>query len=614
MIRHRNKAKPSWPLILTLLSTLITIVGIGLATWVNTNRQYFPVSDSSEGRSLTKLYLGYSHDIFLILIFIGITLLARLAYKSTSNDLKRREQEEYSLVRKLTNFARSHPIVSIIFIVYGIAIIYESSYLYFDMIGWYPPLMRGGLLDNFSIRYSFVNETMRRSDFRFFPLAHQDLHVISWLTIQIKTWLIFNTIQLFLIIFFCNKIIALISPNSKKSLPRVAIVTTILLLFHPSTAFAFFHVIYCERTLGLIFTAYLYYYMIHKKERKNATLYITIILATIGTFMKDIAILLFILPPIFNLSIEALKPTRRKLKLAGSLQSILNTFSNDYKLDLYLLLLIPIFSASYAILSLIPSIYANEGLYNKGAENQFMPDSRLFILIAITISRAWMATRKKLTLDFLDSINVAAIAYATALWALSRLMGNDYLVFPIQIVIVINIGYIWSIWVDPWVRKKIVSAFIIPITIAICILTIAVEHWQFPILNMQNTYQLVKWMKLEQIANQQNLENLDTTLRDLKESGSEVNLIINDESRLERVRFLGKMKYDRLIEYNAKEKTFMIKDGINKGRKYNPQAGDIVANVDKNKSLLSPILQDRSYKIIYKDSVSPEKGLFVRLQ
>ena len=57
-----------------------------------------------------------------------------------------------------------------------------------------------------------------------------------------------------------------------------------------------------------------------------------------------------------------------------------------------------------------------------------------------------MATRKKLTLDLLDSINVAAIAYAAALWALSRLMGNDYLVFPIQIVIVINIGYIWSLF------------------------------------------------------------------------------------------------------------------------------------------------------------------------
>ena len=121
-------------------------------------------------------------------------------------------------------------------------------------------------------------------------------------------------------------------------------------------------------------------------------------------------------------------------------------------------------------------------------------------------------------------------------------------------------------------------------------------------------------MKLEQISNQQNLEILDITIRSLKESGSEVNLIINAESRLERARFLGKLKYDRLIEYNPKENTYLIKDGINKGRKYNPQAGDIVANIDKHKSLLNPILQNREYKIIYKDRVSPEKGLFVRLQ
>lgn len=611
MNKYRNQAKITWPLTLILVSTLITTVAIGLATWVNDNRQHFPVSDSSEGRALTKLYLGYSHDIFLVLIFIGITRLALLAFKNSKNNPKTGENEAYSLFRKLTNFGRSHPIVSIIFIVYGIAIVYESSYLYFDMIGWYPDLTRGGLLDNFSIRYSFVNETMRRSDFRFFPLAHQDLHVLSWFTIHIKTWLVFNTIQLFFIIFFCNKIIESISPNGKDSRPRVAIATTILLLFHPSTAFTFFHVIYCERTLGLIFTAYLYCYIIHKKEKKNLALYATIILATIGTFTKDIAILLFIVPPIFNLSIEALKSRK---KLGGKGESILNKFSNDYKLDLYLLLLIPIFSASYAALSLIPSIYANEGLYNKGAENQFMPDARLFVLIAITISRAWMATRKKLTLDLLDSINVAAIAYAAALWALSRLVGNDYLVFPIQIVIVINIGYIWSLWIDPWIQKNTVSAYIIPITMAICISIIAIEHWQFPALKMSNTYQTIKWMKLEQISNQQNFENLDTTLKSLKESGSEVNLIINEKSRLERSRFLGKLRYDRLIEYNPKEKIYRIKDGINKGRRYKPQAGDIVANIDKHKSLLNPILQNRNYRIIYTDLISPEKGLFVRLQ
>ena len=230
-----------------------------------------------------------------------------------------------------------------------------------------------------------------------------------------------------------------------------------------------------------------------------------------------------------------------------------------------------------------------------------------------------MATRKKVTLNFLDSINATAIAYATALWTLTRLIGNDYLVFPIQIVIVINIGYIWCLWVDPWIRKyilrkTILRKYITPITMAICISIISIEHLQFPALRMHNTYQLVRWMKLEQISNQQNLESLDTIIKSLKESGSAVNLIINDESRLERVRFLGKLKYDRLIEYNEKEKTFIVKDGINKGRDYNPQSGDIVANVDMHKSLLNPILQNRDYKIIYKDRVSPEKGLFVRLQ
>ena len=62
MNKYRNQAKITWPLTLILVSTLITTVAIGLATWVNDNRQHFPVSDSSEGRALTKLYLGYSHD------------------------------------------------------------------------------------------------------------------------------------------------------------------------------------------------------------------------------------------------------------------------------------------------------------------------------------------------------------------------------------------------------------------------------------------------------------------------------------------------------------------------------------------------------------------------
>jgi len=320
---------------------------------------------------------------------------------------------------------------------------------------------------------------------------------------------------------------------------------------------------------------------------------------------------LFVIPPIFNLSIEA---SRGGTTLKDNKYSTIGRFSNESKIDLYLLLLIPIFCASYTVLSLLPSVYANEGLYNKGAENQFMPDFRVFLLIAISLGRSLMAFKKKLRLNLLDSLNAAAIAYAIALWALSRLMGNDYLSFPIQVIVVINMGYIWSTWIDPWIKKNAPKSYSIPIAIIICISIIAIEHWQHPALKMPNTYQTIKWMKLEQISNQKNLENLDSTLRSLKESGSEVNLIINEKSRLERSRFLGKLKYDRLVEYNSEEKIYRIKDGINKGGKYSPKAGDIIANIDKDKSLLEPILQNRDYKILYKDLVSPEKGLFVRLQ
>ncbi|HGY5554255.1 MAG TPA: hypothetical protein ACN46L_01395, partial [Prochlorococcus sp.] len=96
--------------------------------------------------------------------------------------------------------------------------------------------------------------------------------------------------------------------------------------------------------------------------------------------------------------------------------------------------------------------------------------------------------------------------------------------------------------------------------------------------------------------------------------GNEVNLIINEKSRLSRERFLGQLKYDRLIEYDSKTKAYLIKDGINKSQRYLPKSGDIVASIDQNKSLLDPILEQRQFTIIYKDQIVPNKGLFVRLK
>jgi hypothetical protein len=44
------------------------------------------------------------------------------------------------------------------------------------------------LLNNFSLCQVFLRETMRRDDYRFFPLVRQDLHILSWFTKYVKMW------------------------------------------------------------------------------------------------------------------------------------------------------------------------------------------------------------------------------------------------------------------------------------------------------------------------------------------------------------------------------------------------------------------------------------------
>lgn len=606
----KSDLKFPWPISLITISSLIASIGICLAIWIDKNNHLLPTANSSEGRALLRLYLGYAHDIFLVLTLAWtckLTLIARRHYKKN----KRKYQSTRPFLKNLIEFGSKNPLTSIILACYAIAIIYGSSYLYYDMIGWYPDLINGNLLDNFSIRYSFVNETMRRSDFRFFPLAHQDLHILSWFTVQIKTWLLFCSFQLFLIVFFCTKIVENLSIKGKVNHSSLAIFITIILLFHPSTVFTFFHVIYSERTVGTLFAAYLYCYIRHAKENKNTTFYTAIILASIGSLTKDIAIILFVTPSIVNLALEA-----KKMSAFGPnhLKGLFSKLLKSNKLDLYILLLIPVFIASYVVLSLIPGVYASEGLYNEGNQLNLNLDIRITALGLLTITRVWMAIKKLVTLNILDSFNIAAFIYGTALLGLTRLKADDYQSFPLQIVIIINAAYAWSKWIEPWIKNHLNTKKPVFTSIIFAAGILIFEHLQFSALRISSVYETAKWIKLEQISNQANFEHLDETLRQLKRIGNEVNLIINEKSRLSRERFLGQLKYDRLIEYDSKTKAYLIKDGINKGQRYLPKSGDIVASIDQNKSLLDPILEQRQFTIIYKDQIVPNKGLFVRLE
>ena len=147
-----------------------------------------------------------------------------------------------------------------------------TTYLYRDMIGWYPELIQGHFLDNFSIRDSFVKETLRRTDYRFFPLGHQDLHILSWFTIQIKTWMLFSAAELIGIVLLSTRFISNQENNKVRDRnPSTLLLITTLLLFHPSTGTAFFQVTYCERMLCLIFALYLTSYQNYRHERTQAS-------------------------------------------------------------------------------------------------------------------------------------------------------------------------------------------------------------------------------------------------------------------------------------------------------------------------------------------------------
>ena len=132
--------------------------------------------------------------------------------------------------------------------------IHESSWFYKEIISWYKDILGGHLLDNFTMRWSFVKETMFRNDFRFFPLAHQDLHLLSWFTPYVNIWMLFNAAELFTIVVVGAKTAELLSGKMKRA--PTLLTFSILFLFDAATGFTFFQFIYSERIVVLLLSLF----------------------------------------------------------------------------------------------------------------------------------------------------------------------------------------------------------------------------------------------------------------------------------------------------------------------------------------------------------------------
>ena len=147
----------------------LSLLAIGLvaASAILQSADWLPAVDSEAGQSLLKNYNTTSHLLFLLLLILSCGWLLRMA-ASHRRDHAQGGSTEPSLWAQLIDAPRRHPIVTALFAGYSVAMVRQASWFYKEIIGWYKDILGGYLLDNFSLRWGFVTETMFRNDFRSF--------------------------------------------------------------------------------------------------------------------------------------------------------------------------------------------------------------------------------------------------------------------------------------------------------------------------------------------------------------------------------------------------------------------------------------------------------------
>ena len=322
--------------------------GIGLIAWgaLKANPDFLPAPTTKIGRQILRQYQGTVADIFLGLI---IATIAYLLFRIISSQKKEARAASASYPKRkesFFDFAKQHPLTLAIMAAYLTAMIAGTTHLYRDLIGWYPNLIENDLLENFSIRSSFISETFRRADFRFFPLAHQDLHILSWFTVHVKTWMIYTGAQLFAITILATRLAERLAGSFSKKESGLLLIITLLLLFHPATGNTFFHVIYCERTLTLLALIYFHCLLEHKATKTDSSFYKALLTAILGIFTKDIAAIIFLTPPALQLASNFYHKKSDENR----------NFWKESKLEIALLSLTPVFVTCFVYMTLIPTL------------------------------------------------------------------------------------------------------------------------------------------------------------------------------------------------------------------------------------------------------------------
>lgn len=607
-LREPTEERKQLPLLAWIDLSVSVLIGVGLGSWLwlLQHRDLLPSPEDQAGKGLLRQYQATSHDLFLALLglsAIALLVLIRRA-QHQQRQLEQAPQAAPPAGNSLLGFARAHPLVLALFAGYTVAMVQGTNWMYSEFVGWYRSVPEDHLLNNFQFRWEFIRETMRRDDFRFFPLAHQDLHILSWFTAYVKVWMLVSAAELFTIVVVSARFVRRLSGMAKA--PALLLITSLLLLFHPATGMAFFQFPYCERFLTFLFALYCGAYLHHHQHRDKPSFYAALLFGLIGIFIKDIAVVLFVVPPAVMLIAGSLGLVEGRPSWRGSTRA---EWMEAYRLELWLCSLALIFLLAYVVLSLLPSTFANKGSYNKNKGLLFAPDWRFWVLILFCTVRVGAISLRRSRVNLLDGLNLAALSYAGSLLILVGFESHKYLTLPVQWVTVLDLGFAWTCWISPTVEQRSSARWAGALGSAVVLGSIGIDHLQPP-----NFAASVSKIKVRQKSWFEAYNAIDAISAPMRTRGEAIHLIYRKGSWFSAKRHLSRLRFDRLIEFDPKRNRFSVEEGTGKGETYTPQAGDLFFTIDKDASTLQPLLDRWPSQLLYQDKNGQENGLIYRIQ
>ena len=592
------------------LSGVLTMLAAIAWIWIDENRASFPIPTTDAGRDLALTYNIISHAIFISILIIAVGWMSWRIRQANHVEAEHNDRISHpashskSITQWLWHAIQKYPFSAGLFTLYSSYVVHKSSWFYKEIISWYDDLVGGFLLDNFSLRWTFLIETMSRNDYRFFPLAHQDIHILSWFTPYVKIWALVNCIELAATVVLLAKIIELLTHRNQ--IPSLLAVAGILFLFTPASAYNYFQFIYSERILILLFAIFTYNYLRYQQTQRVQNHYAAIISSLIGAFTKDTAILLFLIPALGVMGHGLIQEQRR----TGfhSLREIWIFCRNRFQLEIHLIGVSIFFLLSFVYLSVLPSHYVGEQRYD--SELRFAAlqlDPRLLFLLGYSCLRALQIARGRWSFSLLDAINLAAWSYIGVLFYLVGFKASNYMALPVQFIAIVNLVVFCTETLAPRLPRKATTQRVAAgLSIGCSIALVAIED------GLPNTFvHRVKDITSAHDSWAASLAAVDDVTETARLNGEEINLIFT-KGWFRNNNHLRRLKYDRLIYLNEDTKEISIQDGIGKGNSYNPKKGDFFLNIDTGRRLKKFDIDLSDYDLIFDLNPDIDNGKIYR--